>query len=111
MKHLQCSPSRWYDEVNRCTGVRSYRALGHGEELRCYSSAKGKCWIIGLKFLKITLAILGECITTEESGSREASAPAQETMAAWMSVEAMEMENYKHLGLILKAELAGLADE
>lgn len=45
------------------------------------------------------------------NGSREASAPAQETMAAWMSVEAMEMENYKHLGLILKAELAGLADE
>ena len=32
-------------------------------------------------------------------------------LEAWMRMGAMGMENYKDLGWILKAELAGLADE
>lgn len=57
------------------------------------------------------MATLRECITRDKRGSREASALGQETMAAWTTVGAKGMENYKHLGWILRAELAGLADK
>lgn len=95
----------------RCAGVRSHRVLGHGKELRYYSRVKGRCWITGIMFLKITLTILGERITAQRSGGGEARALARETMEACMRVEAMVMENDEDLRCIPKAEVAGFADE
>lgn len=93
VKVQQCASSTCYDEARQVHGCQTTQGPGPRKEPN-YSSAKGRCWITGILFPRITLR---ECITTEQSGSGEASALAQETMVAWMRAEAMGVENYKDL--------------